>query len=97
MDTGAADPETFGIFDMHGLWFIRGDLVRDLLSLNRVEILPWDHWGVMAKEDKDLLADDWTLLDGAAALCQGGNAAFDEVRSIYESTPGIQIPTGWMP
>jgi hypothetical protein len=34
--SGQADPEKFGILDMHGLWFIRGDLVRDVLgSLER--------------------------------------------------------------
>ncbi len=27
--SGRADPELFGIFDMHGMWFIRGNLVRD--------------------------------------------------------------------
>ncbi len=37
---GQADPESFGIFDMHGLWFVRGDLIRDFLALNKMEILP---------------------------------------------------------
>jgi len=39
---GEADPNTFGIFDMGGPWFIRGDFVRDVAALNKVELLPWD-------------------------------------------------------
>jgi hypothetical protein len=42
---GEADPEEFGIFDEHGLWFILGDLLLDLAALNQVELLPWDTWG----------------------------------------------------
>jgi hypothetical protein len=39
--SGKADPDKFGIFDMHGLRFIWGDVVRDFLALNKVETLPW--------------------------------------------------------
>ena len=34
--SGQADPERFGIFDMRGLGFIRGDFLRDVAALNRV-------------------------------------------------------------
>ena len=39
----ARAPEQFGIFDMNGWWFIWGNVVRDFLGLNKVEILPWDY------------------------------------------------------
>ena len=41
---GDADPQEFGIFDLRGLWFVRGNLVLDLAALNKVELLPWDSW-----------------------------------------------------
>lgn len=44
--SGQVDPERFGIFDMHGLGFVRGNLVRDVAALNKVELLPWDCWGI---------------------------------------------------
>ncbi len=50
--SGEQDPETFGIFDMHGLGFVRGNLVRDVASLNKMELLPWDCWGA-------ILANRW--------------------------------------
>jgi hypothetical protein len=87
--SGRADPERFGIFDMHGLWFIRGDLVRDFLALNKVEILPWDHgWGYLAGED----ASFHPLMDRVAALTLAGDSAFDDLRALYEADPGFRPP-----
>jgi hypothetical protein len=62
-----ADPDHFGILDLHGLWFVRGDLVRDVASLNGVELLPWDCWGIIEKSE---LGDpaDLTFLDHLAGL-----------------------------
>ena len=36
--------EHFGILDMWGRWFIKGNIARDLAALNKVEMLPWDGW-----------------------------------------------------
>jgi hypothetical protein len=82
--SGEADPDNFGIFDLHGMGFIRGDLVRDLLALNKIEILPWDGWGVIAKRDEDLSADDVALLDRIAELTLVDDPPFAEVRAIFE-------------
>ena len=30
---------------MHGLWFIAGNVIRDVAALNNREMLPWDVWG----------------------------------------------------
>lgn len=93
--SGKADPELFGIFDMHGLWFIRGDLVRDFVSLNKVEILPWDVWGLMPKDEADVSAEDLALLDRLATLCLAGDEAFGEIRSLYEGDDRLCMPAGW--
>jgi len=39
-----ADPTKFGIFvgEQRGYWYIAGELVRDMASLNKMEMLPWD-------------------------------------------------------
>jgi hypothetical protein len=88
-----ADPDLFGIFDMHGLWFVQGDLLRDLASLNKMELLPWDCWGLIDAEDKDLSADDLALLDCAAALTLGDNGAFVEMRTLYENDARLCVPS----
>jgi hypothetical protein len=92
---GGADPEKFGIFDMHGLWFIRGDLVRDLLALNKVEVLPWDGWGLIAKEEQSLSAGDIALLDRVAELTLVDDPPFAEVRAIYERDARLRTPAGY--
>ena len=63
---GKEDPDKFGIFDMHGLWFIRGNLVRELAALVEAEMLPWDVWGLMDVEDASMTAAQYDLLDAVA-------------------------------
>ncbi len=94
---GQADPDHFGIFDMHGLWFIRGNVVRDFLSLNKIELLPWDSWGLITKDEQQLSAADLALLDHIAALTVGDNKSFAEIRSIYETDTRLHIPADWQP
>ncbi len=87
---GNADPETFGIFNMHGLWFVVGNLLRDLASLNKFELLPWDTWGAMEKEPRS--ADDLAQLDCAAELTLADNSRFDALRSFYENDAQFRVP-----
>ncbi len=89
---GRADADAFGIFDMKGLWFVRGDFVRDVASLNKVETLPWDGWGLADTRDQDLTPDDYALLDRLAELTTGEVSAYDIVRSLYEGDPRLRVP-----
>ena len=88
--SGAADPEQFGIFDMHGLGFIRGNLVRDVASLNKLELLPWDCWGVILSDALDD-PSDLALLDEAAALTSGDVPEWERVRALYENDPRLRV------
>ncbi|NLE99752.1 MAG: transglutaminase domain-containing protein [Anaerolineales bacterium] len=89
---GEADPDTFGIFDMHGLWFVRGDLLRDLAALNKVELLPWDCWGLVEGADEHISEADLVLLDRAAALSLAGDAESAAMRSLYKEHDGLCVP-----
>ena len=90
--TGQADPDTFGIFDMHGLWFVRGNFVRDVASLNKMELLPWDGWGIIEAEDKDLSPEDLTFLDQVAKLTSRDVPEFERVRTLYENDSRLHVP-----
>jgi hypothetical protein len=85
---GRAKADRFGLSHMPGLsgmWFIAGNVLRDLASLNRMELLPWDVWGLMQMNDAGLLeGEKGALLDRVAALTLAGDRAFSEVRTIYE-------------
>lgn len=87
--SGEQDPEKFGIFDMHGLDFVRGNLVRDVASLNKTEMLPWDCWGIILKED--LTLDDLAILDEIAELTAGDVPEFEAVRGRYERDPRLSM------
>ena len=92
---GKANPDDFGIFDFHGWDFIKGNVLRDLLALNKVEVLPWDQWGMTEVAVADFTEEQMALIDRIAALTLQGNASFDEVRSIYESNACFHIPQDW--
>lgn len=82
--SGEQDPDKFGIFDLHGLGFVRGDFVRDVASLNKMELLPWDCWGVILNESLDN-PEDLAALDEVASLTAGDVPDFESVRACYES------------
>lgn len=86
-----ADPARFGIFDMHGLGFVAGDLIRDFLALNKVEILPWDDWGLMFGLDEVPSAEHAAELDRVAALTLGGDEAWAKLRALYESDDRLRV------
>jgi hypothetical protein len=77
---GRADPAAFGIFDMHGLWFIAGNLVRDVVALNNQEMLPWDVWGAMRQQDSEL---DLAFFDQLATVSSEPDAHVDELSALY--------------
>jgi Transglutaminase-like superfamily len=86
---GEADPGTFGILDMWGLWFVQANVVRDLAALNKMELLPWDVWGRMTfREDPD--PEAVSLTDTVADVIAGGDLA--AIRRVYEDTDDLRVP-----
>ncbi len=85
-----ADPQTFGILDMHGLWFIASNVIRDVAALNNREMLPWDTWGGMTMNDAEL---DLAFIDRLAAMTLEPDAHLGELSEAYGdkrvSVPGI--------
>jgi hypothetical protein len=86
--SGQVDPDSFGIFDMHGLWFVQGNLIRDALAFSKVELLPWDHgWGYLTEAGGAEAA--LRVMDHLAALTLEDDAAFAEIRALTEEDPGL--------
>jgi hypothetical protein len=89
--SGQADPDQFGIFDMHGMDFVKGDFVRDVAALNKVELLPWDCWGMILNDYNTLPPDDLSMLDRLADLTCNDAPDFASVRQLYESDPRLRV------
>ena len=89
---GEADPDTFGLFEMHGLWFVRGNLIRDIAALNKLELLPWDIWGLIDRGDADISQKELELLDRVASMTYD-KVDFRAIRRVYEKHDGLVVPT----
>lgn len=89
---GHADPHAFGIFDLNGLSFVRGNFVRDIASLNKVELLPWDSWGIMEARDGELTPDDLATLDFMADLTANDVDEIEKVWGYYQDDERFHVP-----
>lgn len=81
---GARDAGHFGIMEMRGLWFIAGNLVKDIAALNKMELLQWDAWTGMPRPNNSML-NKKTLahFDVLAELLHDPDAAFSELQTRY--------------
>lgn len=92
--SGEADPMDFGIqtHRMRGLWFVAGSLLRDLATVNNVEVLPWDVWGEQPPPDTDLTPEALTFFDGIAELTADPDAQHAQIRSRFTTDPRLTVP-----
>jgi hypothetical protein len=82
--SGSVAPKSFGIYDFWGWPILRGNLIRDIAALNKVELLPWDLWGDMKEDDDpDAYGDELARASVGAEL--------DELRAAYEDAR-VRVP-----
>lgn len=86
------NPESFGIFDMRGLWFVRGNVVRDIAALNKVPLLPWDGWGLIDGTDEKISPVDLNFLDQVAGASIG-EIDYPAIRKLYASDDRLKVPS----
>jgi hypothetical protein len=91
---GEVDPSTYGVFgtDNWGAAEIRGNAVKDLAALNKVEVLPWDEWGRMTDAYAVRTGADYDdLLDTLARVCAEDEPA--AVSALY-AHQDLTVPPG---
>jgi len=64
---GRADADAFGHGPARGAWFLRVNLMRDLLAVNKREISDWDAWRMFSPKCKLLDAETLASCDRIAA------------------------------
>jgi hypothetical protein len=90
---GEADPSLFGVDGAPHAWGIgevRGNAIRDLAALNKVEMLPWDEWGRMDASYKGETGSDFDHLMDAIAT----TSASDDSGAIVDlyGTEDLAVP-----
>jgi len=92
--TRAADPAKFGIVkgNLRGLWFIAANLIHDVATLNKMELLRWDAWGGMPGPGHALSEDQLSFFDRPAAITREPDQSFEELCRLYESDDRVRVP-----
>jgi hypothetical protein len=88
----AADPEHFGIFDLGGQGFIKGNVIRDFLALNKIELLPWDNFKLIEKSTHKMNAAEKALVDRLAQISSGEDRDFVLLRAAFLAHQGQLLP-----
>jgi hypothetical protein len=87
------DAAHFGVYGTEnwGPAEIRGNAVKDLAALNKVEMLPWDEWGRMEASYEGKTGPDYDeLIDTIAAVCAADDPG--AVANLYASED-LAVPT----
>ncbi len=91
---GSIDAATCGIFDMWGDWYIVGNHTLDIASLQKVELLPWEPFGIAKAsgttiDEPEVLA----LLDRTAELtAMGDDASVAKLLTMAEGDERLRPP-----
>lgn len=85
-------PDLFGVstINIQGMWFVRANVVRDLACLNKMEMLPWDYWGIADKDFDTLTEKELNFLDEVAKLTVD-DERFEEMRKIYQDSNELHV------
>jgi hypothetical protein len=93
---GDADPEKFlvdpglEVEQLRGWPYLRHNVIHDLAALNKVEMILWDEWGLMAEQQAT--ERDLSLLDEVAEATIAEDGAVTELRRLYDSEPRLRVP-----
>lgn len=101
LHSGKVEPDKIGVMEFLGWKYVQHKLVSDLASVNKVEVLPWEGWGICKRIHKEqLTAPDLELLKDIAEILTDLSSnpdRFYQSREIFQSHPSLQQPEGYQP
>jgi hypothetical protein len=96
---GKIDPKNFGIGDeWRGEVFVLNKLIMELASLNKVEVLAWEGWGICS-DLKNIEKLGFEPFDQLAVKISQVNDSevFFELKSLFENDSRYKIPKNYEP
>jgi hypothetical protein len=85
-------PDKFGIFQFKGIDFVIADLIHDIASLGKRELLPWDYWGASTTKYDAMDDQARRSLDDAARITLDPDTHFDAIQEYAEHDPRFRLP-----
>lgn len=84
--SGVWNAHTFGTSngEMNGLWFIAGNMIKDLAALNRMEMLQWDAWVSMPRPNNTMKdSKRLAFFDNLAELLSDPDNKYESLQALY--------------
>jgi hypothetical protein len=75
---------------MWGEAFVSGNVINDFACLNKVELLPWDGWGMKIAPFGPVPDGMAAVLDDVAALASCDDTG--AIRARYEADDRLRVP-----
>jgi hypothetical protein len=100
LQSGKVAPNKIGVMEFLGWKYVHYKLISDLASINKMEVLPWEGWGICKTIHKEQLtkADNTLLEDIAKILNELTNQDhFNQAREIFETHPSLTLPEDYQP
>jgi len=95
---GEIPAENFGIGDWRGQIFVLNKLIMELASLNKIEVLAWEGWGICS-DIKNIEKLGFEVFDDLAEKISKVNEPqiFFELRNLFENDSRFKIPSNYKP
>ena len=92
--SGTLDPLLCGLsaINQQGLYWVAGNTRLDVAALNKVEMLPWDVWG-MGLPPTSPVPDDLAPFDSLAELSAHPDVHFDALLGRYAGDDMVRVGT----
>ncbi len=87
---GEVDPDKCGIFDIHGIGYLRWIVGLDFGALNKFPVLPWNGWGLFADYDGELTAEDQAFLDDLARMMVAADEHIETLQALFMEDKRVQ-------
>jgi len=93
---GEMDPERFVVAPhldepyLRGWSYLRHNLIHDLATLDKCEMLLWDTWGLLT--DTPATPDELDLLDRVAAITGVPDPTREDLLALHTAEPALRVP-----
>jgi hypothetical protein len=93
---GKIKPEQIGVGQYTGESYTRYKLIQDLASLNKIEVMAWEHWGICSSKD-ELTDKEYELLDKLAKDIANSRdpETFFKLKELFENDSRFKVPDNY--